>query len=80
MPRNNFVGEPIHRVDLRVQRRFSLGGVNVDGMVEVFNALNHKNFGSYVTNEASASYGQPQQSQIVAYGPRMLQLGFRLSF
>ena len=79
--RNDFVGKPIHRVDLRVQRRFALGhGVNVDGMVEVFNALNHKNFGAYVTNESAASYGQPQQSQVLAYGPRMLQLGFRLSF
>lgn len=80
VPRNNFVGKPIHRVDMRFQRRFSFGGVNVDGMLEVFNALNHKNFGAYVTNEAAASYGQPQQSQILAYGPRMLQLGFRVSF
>ena len=26
VPRNDFVGEPIHRVDLRIQRRFPLGG------------------------------------------------------
>ena len=51
VPRNDFVGKPIHRVYLRVQRRFALGhGVNVDGIVEVFNAFNHKNFGAYVSN------------------------------
>jgi hypothetical protein len=79
--RNNFVGEPLHRVDLRLQRGFGLGGrVRLDGILEVFNAFNHANFGSYVTNESSASYGRPQQSSVVAYFPRTMQLGFRLVF
>ena len=26
VPRNGFVGDPIHRVDMRLQKRFSLGG------------------------------------------------------
>src|SRR2546425_548370 len=39
VPRDNFVGQPIHRVDLRLQRRFALGGrAGVDGIVELFNA------------------------------------------
>ncbi|MBI4206444.1 MAG: TonB-dependent receptor [Betaproteobacteria bacterium] len=79
--RNSFVGKPIHRVDLRIQRRFPLGGrAGIDGLVEVFNAFNHKNFGSYVTQESSRTYGQPQRNTNVAYAPRTLQLGFRLAF
>jgi hypothetical protein len=81
VPRNDFVGLPIHRVDMRLQRRFTLGGhTTIDGMVEAFNVLNHANYGAYVTTESSVSYGQPQQSQVLAYGPRMFQLGVRLAF
>ncbi len=81
VPRNDFVGAPIHRVDMRLQRRFTLGGhTTIDGMVEAFNVLNHANYGAYVTTESSVSYGQPQQSQVLAYGPRMFQLGVRLAF
>lgn len=81
VPRNNFVGKPIHRVDLRVQRRFLLGGrAGIDGIVEVFNLFDHANYGSYTTQEVSANYRRPSQSTLVAYQPRMVQLGFRLSF
>ncbi|MFN0141830.1 MAG: TonB-dependent receptor domain-containing protein, partial [Mycobacterium sp.] len=43
VPRNNFVGRPLHRVDTRVQRRFALPGraTTLDGMFEVFNLFNH---------------------------------------
>jgi Carboxypeptidase regulatory-like domain/TonB dependent receptor len=87
VPRNDFVGLPVQRVDLRLQKRFALGRTailggrgTIDGMLECFNLFNHANYGSYVTTEDSVSYGQPQQSQLLAYGPRMLQLGFRLAF
>lgn len=80
-PRNALVGEPIHRVDLRVQRRFPLGGrAAVDGIVEVFNLFNHSNYGSYVTQESNPNYGQPSFNRNIAYQPRMLQLGFRFTF
>ena len=37
MPRNALVGEPIHRVDMRVQKRFPIAGrVAIDGIMEVF--------------------------------------------
>ena len=79
--RNNLVGNPIHRADLRLQRRFSLGGRRtIDGIVEVFNAFNHKNYGSYTTNEANASYGKPTANNNIAYQPRMMQFGFRFAF
>jgi hypothetical protein len=82
VPRANFVAESIHRVDLRIQRRFSLGGrAGIEPILELFNMFNHANYGEYVTSEIASNYGEPQQSDNpVAYGPRTLQLGFRLSF
>jgi hypothetical protein len=81
VPRNAFVGKPLHRVDVRLQRRFPLGGrAGIDGVVEVFNLFNHKNYGSYETREVSASYGLPVAVANVAYAPRIMQLGFRFNF
>ncbi len=81
VPRNNFVGQPLHRLDVRLLRHFQIrGALKIDGMIEVFNAFNHVNYGSYVTSESSAVYGRPQQNVDVAYQPRMLQLGFRIVF
>ena len=81
MPRNVLVGDPIHRVDLRIQRRFALAThASFDGIVEVFNLFNHANYGSYVTAESNARYGTPSSNTNVAYQPRMMQLGFRATF
>jgi len=83
MPRNGIVGEPIHKVDLRLQQRVPLGGrIAVDGILEVFNLFNHANYGNYVTNESNANYGQPVHPGTlnVQYFPRMLQLGVRATF
>jgi hypothetical protein len=79
--RNDFVGDSIHRLDMRIQRGFALPGhVRLDGIVEVFNVFNRANYGSYVTNEASSSFGRPSRNPNVAYAPRMLQLGLRAMF
>src|SRR5439155_14481989 len=68
-------GNPIHRVDMRLLRRFHLyGRTTAEGSLEAFNIFNHANYGSYVTTEASPLYGQPQQNFNAAYLPRMLQL------
>jgi len=75
-------------VDLRVQRRFPLGGrAGIDGILELFNVFNHANFGSYSGTafgssggEVSRTYQQPSQNANLAYAPRMLQLGFRVAF
>jgi hypothetical protein len=88
VPRNDFVGDPIHRVDLRIQRRFPLvGRAGIDGLLEIFNVLNHANYGSYVGHtgaapggEVARNYSAPQQTTTLAYGPRVMQLGFRFSF
>jgi hypothetical protein len=81
VPRNNLVGDPIHRVDLRLQQRFRLGGrVALDGILEAYNLFNHENFGNYEVREGNASYGQPIPILSIVYQPRMLQLGFRATF
>jgi hypothetical protein len=88
IPRNNINYSPLHRVDMRIQRRFRFGGrVGVDGIFEVFNLFNHENFGSFVTNEATVAssggnlhLGSPNFNNALAYQPRMLQLGFRTTF
>ena len=79
--RNSLVGEPIHRVDLRLQRRFRLAGrASVDGILEVFNLLNHENFGSYTAAESNANFGKPTFNGNRAYAARQFQLGFRFLF
>src|SRR6185503_10181210 len=80
-PRNGILGQPIHRVDLRLQKHLALGGRSgVDGIVEVFNVFNHANYGSYTTVESNRLYGQPSSNTNVAYQPRMAQVGFRCTF
>jgi hypothetical protein len=81
VPRNNFVGDPIHRVDLRLQQRFPLGGrLSLDGILEAYNLFNHENYGSYEVRESNANYGKPVPLLSLVYQPRMLQLGFRATF
>src|SRR5262249_49935112 len=78
VPRNNFVGAPLHRMDLRLQRRFAFNGhAGVDGLLEVFNVFNHANYGTYNTQESNRLYGTPSYNSNVSYQPRVLQLGFR---
>ena len=64
------VGDPLHRVDVRLMRRFNLGQVRIDGIVEVFNLFNHENYGNYGGNSASSSFRQPLSNPDVAYQPR----------
>lgn len=81
VPRTDIVGRPIHRMDVRVIRRFNVWGrATLEGSLEVFNVFNHANYGSYVTTESSPFYGQPQQNIGAAFQPRSAQLGFRLVF
>ena len=81
IPRRGLVGDPIHRVDMRLQKRLPLGERRqVFGIFEVFNLFNHANYGSYTTNESNANYGKPSFNDNLAYQPRMLQLGFRTTF
>jgi hypothetical protein len=78
--RNSVDLPSIQRVDMRLQKRFRVRRLKVDGIVEVFNAFNRANYGSIVLNESNASFGRPTQNLNVAYQPRSLQLGFRTAF
>jgi hypothetical protein len=81
VPRNAFVGHPLHRVDLRISRGIPLGGrVHLEGIIDVFNLLNHANYGSYTTTESSSLYLQPTQNDNIAFKARTVQLGFRSTF
>jgi len=81
IPRQSFVGEPIHRVEMRVQQRVPLGGrASIAGFAEVFNLFNHDNFGVYNLTETSPTFGQPIASPNLSYAARTVQLGFRLQF
>ena len=81
VPKTNLVGDPIHRVDMRIQKKVQLGGrAAIDGILEVFNVFNHANYGSYTTQESNSQYGKPAFNSNVAYQPRILQLGFRFAF
>jgi hypothetical protein len=81
IPRYTFVGDPIHRVDLRLQQRVPLPGrLAIDGVFEVFNLFDRANYGSYVLDESSLAFLDPAQNPNLAYAPRTLQLGFRFTF
>jgi hypothetical protein len=81
VPRNGFVGDPVHRVDIRLQERIPLPGrASIDGILELFNLFNRANYGTYVTDELSPLFGEPEYNNNLAYAPRTVQLGFRLTF
>jgi hypothetical protein len=81
LARNSFVQDPMHRVDVRLQQRVPVGGgIQVDGILELFNLFNRENYGSFVTDRSNARYGQPNYSSNLAYAPRTMQLGFRVQF
>jgi hypothetical protein len=79
--RNSFDFPSLHRVDMRLQQRIPLGGrFRLDGIVEVFNAFNHANYGTFTLVETNVNYGKPAENLNIAYQPRLVQLGFRLAF
>jgi len=81
VPRNSFDRTNLHRVDMRIQKRFKLNGrVTLDGIAEVFNMFNHANYNAFVINEAAANYRQPQYDSNIAFQPRTMQFGFRTTF
>ena len=83
IPRNGLNLPPLHRVDMRLQKRFSVTQrVKIDGIFEIFNLFNRANYDptTFQLNEQNAKYGLPNSSTTIAYSPRMLQFGFRTQF
>lgn len=80
-PRNALKGFPLHKVDLRLAKVIPLGEklrISVQG--ELFNALNHRNFGAYNSVINTTTFGEPRQNQGNGYLPRTGQIGIRLDF
>jgi hypothetical protein len=74
VPRNDFTQPTRQRVDLRLQQRFTLGRVAIDGMAEVFNLFNSPNW-TIETTESNRQYGTAVLAEF-----RRAQLGFRVTF
>jgi hypothetical protein len=71
------------KMDLRVTKDIKLGATaKVQLIGEIYNVLNHANYGGYVTQLSATSaattarFGQPSSAQI----PRQGQLAFRFAF
>jgi hypothetical protein len=81
IPREAFVGKPIHRIDLRLQQRVRVRGrAAVEAYAEIFNLFDRANYGAWNVTESSSDYGTPAASTNLSFAPRTLQLGFRLAF
>ena len=80
VPPNALKGFPLHKVDLRVSKRFRVAGVRLTLLGEIFNLSNRNNFGNYVGQVDSARFGQVAASSGNAYVPRSGQLGVRFEF
>jgi hypothetical protein len=88
IPRFNFNRKDLHRVDMRVSRRFNFGSrFSFEPMLEVFNLLNRANFNSWELEESNSQFGQPTQGEGgnsgaggTAFQPRVVQIGFRALF
>lgn len=53
---------------------------SADLIAEIFDVFDRANYGSYTLQESSPRNGLPNASSNLAYAPRTLQLGFRLTF
>jgi hypothetical protein len=81
LPRDAFHGLPIYKVDLRLSRDFRFHERFVfTPMVDVFNLLNHPNYGSYNLLVNLPSFGAPSQNLNDSYVPREFQFAFHFQF
>jgi hypothetical protein len=67
-------------LNMRFQQRIRLGGRrSIDGILEVFNLIDHSNFGTFTNDVDSTLYGRPVYNAETAYAARAAQLGFRIA-
>jgi carboxypeptidase family protein/TonB-dependent receptor-like protein len=79
--RNTGRGFSFASLDLRLGRRFDLGGVGVEALVEGFNVLNRANY--QLPNNTFGPGPEPRPgfgSPTAAADPRTLQVGLRIDF
>jgi hypothetical protein len=83
MRKNSLKGIPLYKVDMRLSKDFKIRErLTFTGMLELFNVLNHPNYGGYQTavNLPAGGFGVPTQSSSISYLPRELQIAFRVGF
>ncbi len=80
---NSGRGASFFQVDLRLSKRFKLGGrLGAELIAEGFNLTNDTNPGVYVANQTSATFGQPTKfaGDFQRGEQRLFQLGARFEF
>ena len=82
VPRNSERTPSDYKLDLRLSKTIRFRSVSVQGIAEVFNVFNTRNFDrtTYVMNVFSQTYLQPATSTNLFYQPRQVQVGFRISY
>ena len=71
-------GKDFFIIDARVLKDIRWEALKFELFVDIFNLTNRGNFyaNSYIGNRMSGNFGEPT----MAYDPRLMQLGFRISF
>jgi hypothetical protein len=80
---NSARGADFKQLDLRISKRFGLGGsVKMELIAEIFNLTNAENPGVFSFNQASSNFGQPTQfaGDFQRGEQRLAQFGARLEF
>ena len=80
VPRNGLKGLPIQKVDVRLAKVIRLHDIELEGIAEVYNLFNHRNFGAYNGVVTSPQFGAPLQNLGNTYRPRTGQLALRVTF
>ena len=79
--RNSFNRSDLHRVDVRLMKRFNVSSrMAIEGTAEVFNLFNYENYNSFVTNESARNFGAANFDSNIAFQPRTMQFGLRVTF
>jgi hypothetical protein len=68
------------KLDLRIVKAVRLHRVQLQGIMDIFNALNTENWGSFGTTFGTSTYLVPGSSTNLFYQPRQVQFGFRTTF
>jgi hypothetical protein len=69
-----------NKLDLRIVKSIRIARLNVQAMADVFNILNITNYGSFGTTFGTAQYLKPAFTSNTFYQPRMVQVGFRVTY
>jgi hypothetical protein len=72
--RNTLIGPGFQRTDLSISKRFPAGRARVEVRAEIFNLLNHTNFGGVNNNISNANVGTITSADEA----RSMQFGFRV--